>query len=89
MSYIGSDWINEDLREAIATAPDDQHAFAIAATAVVGVLRAGLGKISAEVSGLVGQQAATAAAMRDVADAIREVNVRPEDVGLEPAPEKK
>ena len=87
MSYIGTSWMNEELRDAIADAPDDQHAFAIAATALEGTLRAGLGKISAEVSGLVGQQAATAAAMRDVADAIREVNVRPEDVGLTGLPE--
>ena len=82
MSYLGTAWMNDELREAIATAPDDQHAFAIAATAIEGTIRAGLGKISAEVSGLVGQQAATAAAMRDVADAIREVNVRPEEVAL-------
>ena len=86
MSYIGTAWMNEELQQAIAGAEDDQHAFALAATAIEGTIRAGLGKISAEVSGLVGQQAATAEAMRDVADAIREVNVRPEDVALEPPP---
>ena len=87
MSYIGTAWIDEQLAAAIAEADDDQHAFAIAATAINETIRAGLEKISAEVSGLISQQAATAAAMREVADAIREVNVRPEEVGLEPVPE--
>ena len=78
MSYIGTGWINEELRDAIAEAPDDQHAFAIAATAIEGTIRAGLGKISAEVSGLVRAQADTAQAMREMAEAVRAVNVRPE-----------
>ena len=94
MSYLGTAWMNDELREAIATAPDDQHAFAIAVSAIEGTIRAGLGKISAEVSGLVKQQAETTRALREVVDAIdqntqaiADVNVRPEDVRLEPAPE--
>ena len=78
MSYLGTAWMNDELREAIATAPDDQQAFAIAATAVNETIRVGLGKLTAEVAGLRRDQADTAEAMRDVADAIREVNVRPE-----------
>ena len=65
MSYIGTAWMNEDLRDAIATAPDDQHAFAIAATALVETVRIGLGKLTAEVAGLRSAQADTAVAMRE------------------------
>ena len=79
MSYLGTAWMNDELREAIATAPDDQSAFAIAATAIEGTIRAGLGKISAEVAGLVRAQADTAEAMREMAEAVRAVNARPRE----------
>ena len=85
MTYIGMSWIDEDLQAAIADADDDQAAFAVAATALVGVVREGLGKVNATLAGLVREQADTAAAMRELADAVRDVNVRPEDVGLVPA----
>ena len=79
--------MNEELREAIASAPDDRHALAIAAAALNETVRVGLEKLTAEVCGLMRAQADTAEAMREMAEAVREVNVRPEDVGLEPAPE--
>ena len=78
MSYLGTAWMNDELREAIATAPDDQHAFAIAATAINESIRVGLGKLTAEVCALIRAQADTAQAMREMAEAVREVNVRPE-----------
>ena len=98
MTYIGMSWIDEDLRAAIADAEDDQAAFAVAATALVGVVREGLGKVNATLAGLVREQARAASALEgieaelgpsgsvaDIGGAIREVNVRPEDVGLVPA----
>ena len=85
MTYIGMSWIDEDLRAAIADADDDQAAFALAATALIGTVRVGLGKVGVEVARLTQAQADTAAAMRELADAVRDVNVRSEDVGLVPA----
>ena len=70
MTYIGMSWIDEDLRDAIERADDDQAAFALAATALVGTVRVGLGKLTAEVAGLVRQQAETASAMNRVADVL-------------------
>ena len=84
MSYLGTAWMNDELWSAIQMAEDDQQAFAIAATAVNETIRVGLGKLTAEVCALIRAQADTAAAMREMAEAVREVNVRPEDVRLEP-----
>ena len=66
MSYIGTAWMNDELRDAIGNAPDDQHAFAIAATALNETLRVGLGKLTAEVAGLRTEQSLTSQAMREV-----------------------
>ena len=89
MSYIGMSWIDSELRRAIADAEDDQHAFALAATALVGEVRVGLAKLTAEVAGMVSQQAETTRVLREVVDAIdqnsqaiADVNVRPEEIAL-------
>ena len=70
MTYVGMSWIDEDLQAAIAGADDDQEAFALAATALIGTVRVGLDKLTADVTGLMHQQAATARASDRVADAL-------------------
>lgn len=94
MSYIGMSWIDTDLREAIATAPDDQHAFALAATAINETLRVGFGKITAELAGLRTEQSLTSQAMRKVRVALdrqtevfRELNEPSEDWPILEPPE--
>ena len=70
MTYVGMSWIDEDLQAAICRADDDQEAFALAATALINTVRVGLGKVGVEVARLTQAQADTAAANREVADAI-------------------
>ena len=95
MSYLGTAWMNEELQQAIAEAEDDQHAFAIAATAVNETIRVGLGKLTAEVAGLLRETAKAASALEgieaelgpsgsvaDIGAAIRDVNIRSDDVVL-------
>ena len=70
MTYVGMSYIDEELADAIASADDDQAAFALAATALVNTVRVAVGSLTAEVAGLVRQQAETAAAMNRVADVL-------------------
>ena len=82
MSYIGMSYIDEELADAIASADDDQAAFALAATALVNTVRVGLGKVGVEVARLTQAQAETASAMNRVADALeRQIAVFKEHQG--------
>ena len=53
MSYEGMAWIDRDLEGAIANQETWEALAALAGTALIGTVRVGLGKVSAEVAGLV------------------------------------